>query len=624
MDKGPQNSRPARALPWRPGAAIVAGVAVATASVLAFSASSQTPQPDAQAVALQSVCQPQSAQAIASGIEGGVTVQQLTIDPKHSGGVRFVPAKGNLPAYCQISGAFVTNAKTGKTAQFLATLPANWNGKYLQIGCSGHCGNFAVSNAAGSVITISTQGWPGQIIAKGYASFATDEGHIGMDGGAWAVKGPGQVDEDAITDYLYRAQKVLAHMGKAFTTAFYAKANGAPREIQRAYFSGCSGGGRDAFVAAAHFPEEFDGIIAGSAYTLAPTAMHVGGTLLASLRSPDAAIPAELLSKVDPIVKDRCDKLDGVQDGLIQNPAACDFRPERDLPRCVDDKPGAQCFTKAQIETLSVGLSAVTDEKGRVVQPGLSVSELTPSVASTGAPKDPMAADPWPDTGAEISMWSLSNAVLKVFVHKNDPAFSTRQLFSYKRGGPGQVAAFHGVVPGAEADRAMTTLAAGMGQAPDSADKLIKLDRKFLIWHNLSDEKLTFYASANYYGRQAKRHGGYAKLQDNIRLFAIPGSGHCSMSGVGPNNFDALTAMEDWVEKGQAPDALPAKLYSMRSPIVDPNKTPLRTMPLCKFPEMARYSGKGDVKDGGNWTCPAGDRSMLKVAYSGRQAGATY
>ena len=117
---------------------------------------------------------------------------------------------------------------------------------------------------------------------------------------------------------------------------------------------------------------------------------------------------------------------------------------------------------------------------------------------------------------------------------------------------------------------------------------------------DLSDEKLTPYRSINYYKQLAKLNGGYDKLQKNVRLFTIPGSGHCSMNGVGPNNFDALAAMEDWVEKGAAPDALPAQLYNPISPMVDRAKTPLRTMPLCKFSEMAHYSGKGEVKDAAN------------------------
>src|SRR5579864_6016021 len=142
---------------------------------------------------LQSLCNPASIQAVAATISSSqVTVRQIEESPKFSGGTRFVKASGGVPAYCQVQGSFVTNPATGKTANFLATFPANWNGKYLQMGCSGHCGQFAVGNAATPVVTITNQGYPGQIIAKGYASFATDEGHVGFAGGSWAVKGPGQ------------------------------------------------------------------------------------------------------------------------------------------------------------------------------------------------------------------------------------------------------------------------------------------------------------------------------------------------------------------------------------------------------------------------------------------------
>jgi feruloyl esterase len=161
----------------------------------------------------------------------------------------------------------------------------------------------------------------------------------------------------------------------------------------------------------------------------------------------------------------------------------------------------------------------------------------------------------------------------------------------------------------------------GIGHFPENLAKLIQLDRKFLIWHNLSDEKLTPYVSINYYKALAKMHGGYAQLQKNVRLFSLPGTGHCSLYGVGPSNFDALTAIEDWVERGKGPDALIAKLYGPDSGHIDIAQTPLRTMPLCKFPEMARYSGHGDINDSENWSCPPDDASMLNVGESGRQAG---
>jgi feruloyl esterase len=571
---------------------------------------------------LASVCRPEVIQSAVAKLTPAMTVKQVTnpSGPALAGGAVFTPASKTLGAYCQVTGSFVTNLKTGKTANFLATFPAAWNGKYLQMGCSSHCGQFAVGNAAVPIVTITNQGYPGEIIQKGYASIATDEGHEGFAGGSWAVKGPGQVNDDYIEDYFYRADKVLARLGKEFTVAFYTQAMKTPQKISRSYFSGCSGGGRDAFVAASYFPEEFDGIIGGSAYNLMGTALQAAGYAAATLRSLDAEVPSALLKQVDPIVKAKCDKLDGVEDGLVQNPMACDFRPDRDLPRCADNKPGERCFTQAQIETISTVVTAVTDEDGKVVQPGFSVTEL--NTGFTARPKDLAAIDPWPDSGTTSGgLWSLADASLKIFAHQNDTDFHTRSILKYQAGGSGTVTAFRTVVPKAEVARAMAAGRMGIGHFPENADQLIKLDRKFLIWHNLSDEKLTPYMSINYYKQLAKLHGGYAKLQNNVRLFGIPGSGHCSMVGVGPDNFDALAAMEDWVEKGKAPEALLARLYDPNSPMVDPAKTPLRSMPLCKFPEMAHFSGMGDNKDAANWSCPANDQSMLKVGESGRQAG---
>jgi len=575
---------------------------------------------------LQGVCTPEAAQAAVARLATGVTVKQIGNGPRFTGGTRYVPATSTIPAFCQVTGSFVTDIKTGKTANFLATLPANWNGKYLQLGCSGHCGQFAVNDPSQPQATITTQGLPYDTIARGYASFATDEGHEGFSGGAWAIKGPGKVDEEAIVDFFYRADKVLSSMGKEFTMAFYGRASGAPQKISKSYFNGCSGGGRDAFVAASYFPEAFDGIIGGSAYNGIGAAFQFAGMPSAQLRAPGATLPASLVSLIDPIVKAKCDGLDGVKDGLIQNPAACNFRPDRDLPKCTPGSDAGQCFTPRQIETVSALLSAVTDEHGEVIQPGFSVSEvqaasfLMPPIPADLADKDPF---PNSDNGALTGgYWPLADAYLKVFVHKNDPNFFTRTLFAFRTGGPGKITSFHIVAPSSEVALVKREARMGIGHFPENFDGFIRQNRKFLMWHNLSDQTLTPYMSINFYKQLAARHGGYDKLQRNVRLFSLPGTPHCSMGGVGPNSFDALGALENWVEKGIAPDALPAKLYSANAfGFKEFNKPVTRTMPLCKFPTMARYKGTGDVRDGANWYCPSGDRSMLKVGESGRQAG---
>ena len=125
-------------------------------------------------------------------------------------------------------------------------------------------------------------------------------------------------------------------------------------------------------------------------------------------------------------------------------------------------------------------------------------------------------------------LWSLANASLKIFVHKNDPDFYTRSVVEFQTGGSGAVTGYRIVVPKAEVSKSLAEARKGIGHFPENAANLIKLNRKFLIWHNLSDEKLTPYMSINYYKQLAKIYGGYGKLQNNVRLFTIPGLGHAA------------------------------------------------------------------------------------------------
>ncbi len=387
----------------------LATAATATLGLLLGAAAMVVPTSNSAAISAEPAPSPFEAscnagfmQAAASGLGTTVTVKPIK-NGMFGGATRYVAANGATPAYCQVSGSFVTNPASGKTANFMATFPANWNGKYLQLGCSGHCGQFYVSNPAVPSITVTAQGYSTQIIDKGYATFATDEGHEGMEGASWAVKSDGSVDADFVDDWMYRADKVLSQMGKEFTTAYYGRVRSAQQAIGRSYFSGCSGGGRDAMVAASYFPEAFDGIIAGSPYDPLGMQLQSVAVSTAAKRSPGAGLTPDLLALFDRTVKQQCDALDGVKDGLIQNPAACNFNAERDLPRCVPGKPSGQCFTPAQIETASVAVNGLTDERGNVVQPGFAVSELGVEPAVHGGAHGPCAQSlcPWQQSGVQ-------------------------------------------------------------------------------------------------------------------------------------------------------------------------------------------------------------------------------
>lgn len=577
---------------------------------------------------ISQMCRPEAIQAIASTLSSKVLIKEVPNGPKLAGGTQLVAATGKLPGYCQITGSYETNPQTGKTANFIATLPVNWNGKYLQLGCSGACGVLLMNNPAAPPIAITAQGYPGQLIEKGYASFGNDLGHVSTGSAlsmGWAVKGAGQIDEEGLTDFLYRADQVMTRMGKEFTRAFYAQVSGTTAKITKSYFNGCSQGGREAMVAAARFPEEFDGIIAGSpALDFAELGFQAGGAAVATLRSSDANITPQLMELVGKTVTKQCDALDGATDGLVQNPAACNFKAERDLPRCDGSNIG-QCFTKAQAESVSSLISAATDEQGRMVHPGFSVSEPTAAFAPLKRPADLNSPTPWGADDSASGYWGLADGAISTLAHRNDPAFRLRSIFSYGSGGRGGIQGFHAIVPHREVALARSVLGNG-SPTPVDMRGLLQSRTKLIMYHNLSDGVLSPYMSINFYKRLAALNGGYAKLQKTARLFTLPGTAHCGMGGVGPTSFDAIGALEAWVEGGKAPNALLArqldpKLNNVIMGKVDWSKPALRTMPLCKFPEMARYSGAGDVKDAANWTCKAGDTSMLRVGESGRQAG---
>ena len=134
------------------------------------------------------------------------------------------------------------------------------------------------------------------------------------------------------------------------------------------------------------------------------------------------------------------------------------------------------------------------------------------------------------------------------------------------------------------------------------------------MYHGMSDVTINGFSTILYYQALANQNGGYGKIQDQVRLFLVSGMQHCN-DGPDPVFFDSLTAMENWVEKGVAPNGMTASYTE------DWGKKVTRTLPICQFPEQARYGGSGDVNDARNWSCPAGDRGMLELGRNGIQAG---
>jgi feruloyl esterase len=136
-----------------------------------------------------------------------------------------------------------------------------------------------------------------------------------------------------------------------------------------------------------------------------------------------------------------------------------------------------------------------------------------------------------------------------------------------------------------------------------------------ILSHGNSDGFINPFRTIRFCQDWAKLRGGYKALGKNARLFMVTGMYHRNRSP-GPNIFDALGALEQWVEHGRAPEQMIATKYTSD----DRAQPVLRTMPLCSSPAQTRYSGNGDVNSAANWSCTA-NQDLLQVGPNDASAG---
>jgi feruloyl esterase len=504
-----------------------------------------------------------------------------------------IPATSTTPEYCQIIGAVATNGEGygPGSAEFRLKLPVVWNNHFLFEGCGGNCG----SVTATSVNPVDNA----EALGLGFAVVNTDTGHeqdpttVDL---TWAVSETGVVNTPAIIDFFYRAVHQVTVATKQYVAAYYSQ------PIDYAYFDGCSTGGRQSLVEGTHYPVDYDGLIVGDAamaydYGRTSTFKQAKAFIPAG-----AYIPASTLAQVDAAVKASCDALDGVMDGLIQNSAACSFNISSLVP---------SVLTATQEAALQSYITRETDQFGAPVFPGMPISDLSTAGFMNNdeistPPVDPTAAEPWGalPTGGGLgpAAWSLGEGGIKTYVEEN-------QHFDVNNDWPEKVSAAGNVISDATLALARERTGAGNSDDPFKLTNFLNKGGKVILYHGGSDSLITPFRSTWYYEQTASLHGGYSRTQDNVRLFIVPGMGHCG-GGVSPNSFDTLQALHNWVTKGVGPEGIVA------------TATNGRTMPLCKFPEEARYLGSGDVNLAANWTCNPNDTRMLRVGGNGTRAGA--
>ena len=409
-----------------------------------------------------------------------------------------------------------------------------WNGRFQAVG----------NGDAAGVISYDAMI---DAVNRGYATSSTDTGHVG-NSMAFALG-----HREKYIDFGYRALHEMTLKAKAIVTAFY----GAPP--QGSYWNGCSQGGRQGITEAARYPADYDAIIAG-APAIDYMELHAARMALSVFvhRSQASYIPPEKYPAIHRAALAACDAVDGVKDGLIDDPRRCRFDPE--VLKCTNGDAAA-CLTNEQIETVRGLYAPITDRTtGRVIAPAL----LEPGSELDWA----RLAGPEP----------LRNALEPFkYVVFQDPAWDWR-AFS----------------PSADLQRALQVDAGVINFTDPDLEPFFSRGGKLLMYHGWADPQITPLNSIKYFNDVLTAAGGRARGK-SIQLYMEPGVGHCS-GGDGPDTFDAVKVVEQWMRTGTAPPQIVAS-HSTKDWSVD------RTRPLCPYPQVATYKGTGSIDAAENFRC---------------------
>jgi feruloyl esterase len=444
-------------------------------------------------------------------------------------------AAGNLPEHCDIRGVIWPEAR------FAVKLPTAWNNRFQMVGNGGWAGTITMNAVDGAV-------------RLGYAATSTDTGHDAQKEPGAIFANPGPNNPNAarkVVDFGYLAVHETAVLAKKMIRTYYGT------DPQYSYWVGCSTGGRQGLMEAQRYPEDFDGYVVG-----APV-LNLTGLQMKSLYNYTFAgvgpgqLKPEKTALLAKVITEKCDMLDGVKDGLMENPMRCRFDPTKDLEKCTGGAEGPNCFTAEQIESVRKIYDGVRDSKGNLIYPGM-----------------PAGAE-----GGIGNGFNLSDSFMK-FMAFDPPGGETWDFrtFNVDRDWP-----------------RMTEVGLRIDATIPDLTAVRMRGGKILHYHGWSDPGVSPKMSIGYYDAAVKTMG-QKETDDFYRMFLVPGMGHCQ-GGPGCGNVDWLTPVVNWVERGVAPTALIGAH-------VEKGQT-TRTRPICAYPNEAHYKGSGSIDAAENFTCAA-------------------
>jgi len=447
-----------------------------------------------------------------------------------------VSANGTIPEHCDVRGTICNSIS------FAVELPINWNGRFYMVGNGGFAGSISYTAMETGLI-------------MGYATASTDTGH---DSNVSPLASFAYNNRTAEIDYCFRAVHLTALVAKEIIETYY----GEPPSYS--YFIGCSCGGWQGMTEAQLFPMDFDGIVAG-APGFSFTGHLIAGIWNAMALSGQGNIPVEKIRILADAVYKKCDGVDGLVDGIINNPLDCTFDPVTDLP------PGS--FTPAQVEALKKIYGGPKNSKGELIYPGLSIGSEVFANGLSG----------W-------QLWVIASSIPNIQITFSE-SFMQYLAFEIDPGPDYDWTTFN-----FDTDPPRMAYMSSILNAnnPDLSAFKVR-GGKMIHYHGWADTALNPLMSIKYYEDVLDLMGVEATM-DFYRLYMVPGMFHCA-GGAGCNTVDWFTPLVDWVENGIAPEGLIGSH-------IEGGKV-VRTRPLYPYPAVAVYSGNGSIDDAVNFVSSA-------------------
>lgn len=468
----------------------------------------------------------------------------------------------SLPAFCRV----VAEAKPSSDSDIKIEVwmpVSGWNGKLRGIGNGGFAGQINEMHL-------------GMAVKSGYAATATDTGHTGTATEAGFALG----HPEKVVDFGHRGIHEMTRVAKELVRAFYGKSQ------QRSYFASCSDGGREALMEAQRYPEDYDGILAGAP---ANNWTHLLTTAVADTQAltmdPASFIPPSKISTIATAVSAACDELDGVRDGILNDPRQCHFDPASIQCKAEDSE---KCLTAAQVTALKKLYAGPHDSKGHEVFPG-----YVPGAEEGQGGWGVWITGPAPAKSlmAAFGLGYFSDMVYE----KSDWDYKTFQIEAGLKAADEKTAS---VLNATNADLKPFKSRGG----------------KLILYHGWNDPAITALSTVNYYESVIAKMGR-AEVESFVRLYMVPGMQHCG-GGPGADSFGQTgdlslddpthsvnAALELWVERGTPPGTIIASKFEGAD-----HAHAKMTRPLCAYPQAAKYKGSGDTNDAANFACEVGKK----------------